>query len=198
MKMISLSICTIVLVMFASTVLGDIPGPKSSPKENKTFNSTLEIIPDVKATSARLQIRKSDLKQLRAALEGPDLNQPLAASITNNSTRTIIAGLLIFLSVSVGGVLLVRSFRTSGPGRGPRTAAAILFVLSAVGATAIISRGNAGPPPGLRWWDVPTALANGESASGPVTVEILPDNQGANATMKLIIPYKKRPVPGNE
>ena len=197
MKPIVSLLFLIVLVLSVSTEsLADLPGPKT-PK-NKTLKTTLEITPDAKATTARLQIRQSDLNQLRAAIEGADNNQSLAASITNNAPRTIFAGLLMFLSVAVGGILLVRSFRSTGISRGHKTAAVILFAVTTLGAAAIVSRGNAGPPPGLRWWDVPKALTNGESASGAVTVEIVPDNQNPDTAMKLIIPYKKRPGPGNE
>jgi hypothetical protein len=199
MKPIVSLLFVIVLVLSASTELfADLPGPKTSKKENKTLNSTLEIVPDAKATNARLLIRKSDLNQLRAALEGNDASQPLAASITGNAQRTIIAGLLIFLAIAVGGILLVRSIRSAGVNRGHKTAAVILLIITTLGAAAIVSRGNAGPPPGLRWWDVPTALAKGESASGTVTVEIVADDQNANAAMKLIIPFKKRSGGGDE
>ena len=195
---VSLLFAVVLLLSTSTELLADLPGPRTPKKESKTLNSTLEIVPDAKATSARLLIRQSDLKQLRAAIEGVENNQSLAASITNNAPRTIIAGLLIFLSLAIGGILVVRSSRTAGVGRSQKTAAVILLVVTTLGAAAIVSRGNAGPPPGSRWWDVPFALANGESPSGPVTVEIVPDNQNPNTGIKLIIPYKKRSGPGDE
>lgn len=197
MKSIVSLLFLIVLILSVSTEsLADLPGPKT--QKNKTLNTTLEVTPDAKATTARLQIRQSDLNQLRAALEGNSPSQSVAASITNNAPRTIIAGVLIFLSIATAGILLVRSIRSTANSRGQKTAAVIVLVMATLGGAAIVSRGNAGPPPGLRWWDVPKALANGESASGTVTIEIVPDNQNTNTGMKLIIPYKKRSGPGDE
>ena len=195
---VSLLFVVVLLLSTSTELLADLPGPKTSKKQNKTLNSTLEIVPDAKATTARLQIRQSDLNQLRAAFEGNAPNQSVAASITNSAPRTIVAGALILLAIATAGILLVRSIRTSAVSRGQKTAAVIVLVMTILGGAAIVSRGNAGPPPGLRWWDVPKALANGESASGTVTVEIVPDNQNVDAAMKLIIPYKKRSGAGNE
>lgn len=199
MKPLVFLLFLIVLVLSTSTeTLADLPGPKTPKKDNKTLNSTLEIVPDAKATNARLLIRQSDLNQLRAALEGSAANQSVAASVVNNAPRTIIAGLLIFLSISIAGILLVRSIRTAGVSRGHKTASIILLVITTLGAAAIVSRGNAGPPLGSRWWDVPTALSNGQSASGTVTVEIVADDQQSYPAMKLIIPFKKRSGGGDE
>jgi hypothetical protein len=199
MKPVISLLFVIVLVLSTSTeLLADLPGPKTPKKDNKTLNTSLEVVPDPKATSARLLIRQSDLNQLRAALEGNAGNQSLAASIANNAPRTIIAGLLLFLSIAVAGILLVRSIRTAGVSRGHKTASIIILVITTLGAAAIVSRGNAGPPLGSRWWDVPAALANGQSASGSVTVEIVADDQNPNTAMKLIIPFKKRSGGGDE
>jgi len=187
----------VALVLSTSIALrADVADPKNPRKPNRPLNTTLEIVPDAKTSIARLQIKRSSLNQLRAALDETETNQSVAASIINSAPRTIIAGLLIFLSLAAGGIFLVRSLRSAGVTRGHKTAAVILVAVTTLGAAAIISRANVGPPPGLRWWDVPSALANGESASGNVIVEIVPDDQSTNA-IKLIIPYKKRPS-GNE
>jgi hypothetical protein len=182
----------VVLVLSTSTALrADVADPKNPRKPNRPLNTTLEIVPDAKTSIARLQINRSSLSQLRAALDETQSNSSVAASIVNSGPRTIIAGLFIFLSLAIGGIFLVRSIRAAGVTRGHKTAAVILVAVTTLGAAAIISRANVGPPPGLRWWDVPTALANGESASGNVIVEIVPDDQSTEP-IKLIIPYKKR------
>jgi hypothetical protein len=184
----------VVLVLSTSTALrADVADPKNPRKTNRLLNTTLEIVPDAKTSIARLQIKRSSLSQLRAALDETETNQSVAAGIINSAPRTIIAGLLIFLSLATGGIFLVRSIRTTGVTRGHKTAAVILVAVTTLGAAAIISRANVGPPPALRWWDAPSALANGEAVSGNVIVEIVPDDQNTNA-IKLIIPYKKRPT----
>ena len=95
--------CCIVLLAAVSTqrANADIakPKPPDKPAEKQVLHTSLEIVPDPKAFEAKLVISESDWKQLRAALDGTGSNAPLAASITRSSTRTIIAGLLMFLSV---------------------------------------------------------------------------------------------------
>ena len=49
------------------------------------------------------------LEEFRAALDGAAGNTTIAASIAHSPTRTIVAGLLMFLSVSIAGVLFARS-----------------------------------------------------------------------------------------
>src|ERR1051325_11003563 len=112
MKVIQFAACIVLLVLSVVLVRADIAKPKTTPQENKSLYTSIEVIPDAKATDAKLQIRQSTLNDLRAALNGEPGNAALAATITRSSTRTIIAGLLMFLSVSFGGVWFVRAFRT--------------------------------------------------------------------------------------
>lgn len=200
MKSIIAIACLVVLLLTASFVVrADIASPKpTQTTENKSIFSSMEIVPDAKATSARLQIRQSAFNELRATFEGTPPNA-LAASITRNGPRTVIAGLLLFLSVSIGGVWLARASRSSaGVRRGHKAVAIVLITVATLGAAAIITRGNVGPPPGYRWRNLPTALATGQSTAGPVTVEIVPDDQNSGTSMKLIIPIKKESSRGGE
>jgi hypothetical protein len=138
----------LVLLATVTIALADVPRPKPSASPQGTYSfSSLEVVPDPKATNAILQIRQSELNNLRAAVDGTQ--QPgVVASITNSRTRTIIAGMLLFMSVSFAGVWLARSARTSqGVGRGQKLVAIALIGIATLGAAAIVTRGNAGPPP---------------------------------------------------
>ena len=79
-----------------------------------------------------------------------------------------------------------------------KTIGAVLLVAVVLGAAAIITRGNAGPPGSCRWRNLPQALAEGKPTAGGVDVEIVPDDQMNGRTMRLIIPLKKQNSPGEE
>ncbi len=171
------------------------PVDQKPATENKiVMHAGLEITTDAKAYEAKLQIPQSQLQSFRAALDGAPANPPIVGGIAFSSTRTMIAGLLMFLAVSVAGVLLARS---SSFGRTQKTLAAIVLVAVVLGAASIITRGNAGPPGSYRWRNLPQALAKGEATIGGVDVEIVPDEQ-VSGRMRLIIPLKKQNTSGEE
>ena len=169
------------------------PADKAAPKY--VLHTSLEIATDPKAFEAKLQITESDLKNLRAALDGNAGNAPVAASIMHSSTRTIIAGFLMFLSVSIAGVLFARS---GSFGRTQKTVGAVILIAAMLSAAAIITRGNAGPPGSYRWRNLPQALAEGKSTAGGLDIEVIPDDARTGANMKLIIPLKKQNSTGEE
>lgn len=187
--------CCLVLVTI-QIVNADIAKPKQPEKAAKyALHTSLEIVPDPKAYEAKLQITESEFKSIRAALNGVAGNPTIAASITHSPTRTIIAGLLMFLSVSIAGILFARS---SSFGRAQKVVGAVVLVVAVIGAAAIITRGNAGPPGSYRWRNLPQALAEGKATAGGVDIEIIPDDARASgANMRLIIPLKKS-NPGEE
>jgi hypothetical protein len=191
--------CIVLLMLSVALVRADIAKPKTTPQENKSLYTSIEVIPDAKASDAKLQIRQSTLNDLRAALNGAPNNASLASTITRSSTRTIVAGLLLFLSVSFGGVWLARVSRSNSGLRGSQKIIAIaLIAVATLGAAAIITRGNAGPPPAYRWRNLPTALAGGQSTYGPVILEIVPDDPNSSIGMKLTIPLKKQKPNGED
>jgi hypothetical protein len=178
------------LVLLTQIVNADVPKAKQSEKSPKVvLHTALEIVPDAKAYDAKLQISQSDFNNLHAGLAGDFGSAPVARGISLSSTRTIIAGLLMFLAMSVGGVLLARS---SSVGRFQKVFGAALILAVVLGAAAIITRGNAGPSPSFRWRNLPQALAEGKSTLGTLDVEIVPDEQMNGRTMRLIIPLKKQ------
>ena len=181
-----LSFCALGLIMAAAatTTYGDIARPTSSPAKGKiVLHTSLVVVPEKKAYGARLQIPESSMQELRAALTNTPDNESMTQRLAHSATRTMIAGMLMFLSLSFAGVWLARSAQ----GRGQKTLAAFLIGIAVIGATAIITRANAGPPPSYLWRKLPDNLSKGQPTYGGVDIEIVPDaNDGSG--MKLIIP----------
>jgi hypothetical protein len=194
MKFLLVACCLILLI--SAPTKADIAKPKPPEKPaRQVLHTSLEITTDPKAYEAKLQISQSDLKLLRAALEGDNGSTPVAGGIAFSAPRTIVAGLLMFMAVSVAGVLFARS---SSFGRAQKVAAAVLLMAVVLGAAAIITRGNAGPPGSWRWRNLPQALAEGKPTVGGVDIEIVPDDEMNGRTMRLIMPLKKQNSPGEE
>ena len=171
------------------TASADLPKPKPAPqKHNPALYTGMVIQPDAKSYEAKLLISKSSFESLVGQMNGQAGNQPLGTSIAQSSTRTIIAGVFLFLSLSVAGVWLARS-RRSGFGNKQKVAAAAILVIATISAAAIITRGNAGPPGYVRWKNLPQALAKGEATNGGVSIEIVDDENGPG--VKLLIPLRK-------
>jgi len=156
-------------------------------------------VPDEKLYEAKLQISESDLKMFMAAINAtpPDNGgiSAIAGGVSASAARTIIAGFLMFLALSVAGVLIARS---ASLGRTQKALGAVVLVAVVLGAAAIIARGNAGPPGSWRWRNLPQALGEGKPTIGGVDVEILPDDQMNGKPMRLVIPLKKQNRPGEE
>jgi hypothetical protein len=177
----------LVMLMTAVYINADIARPKSSPspaKEGKiVLHTGLTVVPDANVYEARLQISQEGLKDLREALASANVDSSMSQRIALSSTRTIVAGLFLFLSVSFAGVWLARS----GHRRSHKTIAVALLGVALLSAAAIITRANAGPPGYVRWAGLPKALSEGRSTSGGLDIEIIPEGYG----MKLIVPIRK-------
>lgn len=199
-----LFICALTLLILVMTPIADadLARPKTSPtdQQNRVMHmSVLQIVPDPKISDALLQIPRSELASLRAALDSAAGDTTLAASIGSNSTRTIIAGLLLFASISVAGVWFAR-FRGKHreASRVKKAVAAVLLGIITVGAAAVMTRGNAGPPAYYRWRNLPQSLMDGKPMSGGVAVEIVPDDPNGGNEIKLLIPLRKSEKKGDE
>ena len=181
------SLC--LLLAMAMPAYADIARPKPSPSPQQppriVLHTSLTIVPDNKAYEARLQISQSSLKEMQAALINTPGNESMAQRIAHSSTRTMLAGLFMFLSLSFAGVWLARSVQT----RGQKAIAALLMGTAVIGAAAIIARANAGPPSSWYWRKLPQNMSKGASTSGGVDIEIVPDPSDGSG-MKLIIPSK--------
>ena len=192
MKALLFAFC---LVFSATIAKADIPKPKPTEKAPKyVLHTGLEIATDPKAYEAKLQISESDLKTIRAALDGAGGSTPVVGGLAISPGRTIVAGLLMFMAISAAGVLIARS---SSFGRRQKTVGALLLVAVVIGAAAIITRGNAGPPGSYRWRNLPQALSEGKPTFGGVDIEIVPDS-GSGSHIRLVLPLKKQGSNGDE
>ena len=179
------------LLTSAVLAFGDIARPKPSPAQPKSvFYTGLTIVPDAKAYEARLQISQETLKQIQdgAARNGESVS--MSQSIMHSSTRTIMAGLFMFLAVSFAGVWLARSSQR----RNHKAIAAAVLVAFVFGLATVMVRANAGPPGYLRWQGLPQALKDGKETVGGLSIEIVPGDDN----MKLIIPLRKSNSGGEE
>ncbi len=182
-----LSFCALSLLpAMALTAYGDIARPKPSPEKPKiALHTSLTVVPDRKAYEARLQISESSLRELRAALENVPPNESLAQRIARSSTRTVLAGIFMFLSLSFAGVWMARSGQT----RSRKAVAAFLMGTAVIGTAVIITRANAGPPSYYYWRRLPQNLSKGNPTYGSVDIEIVSDPQDGSG-MKLIVPMQ--------
>lgn len=184
---------TAICALLASAVFafGDIAKPKPTPVEPKTlFYSGLTIVTDAKGYEARLQISEETLKRLQAAAATNSAGGSMTQRLMHSSTRTMMAGLFMFLAVSFGGVWLARSSQR----RNHKAVAAVLLLAFTLGVGTVIVRANAGPPGYIRWQNLPQSLKDGKETSGGVEIELVPGDEN----MKLIIPLRGQKRPGEE
>ena len=176
------------LLAIATSAHADIarPNPVPSPQKPKiVMHTSLTIVPDAKAYEGKLQISQSSLQELRAAMENTSGKVSMTQSISRSSTRTMIAGVFMFLSLSFAGVWLARSMQT----RTQKVMTAMLLGVAMFGAAAIITQANAGPPSSFYWRKLPQNLTKGAPTAGGIDIEIVPDSSDGGG-MKLIVPTK--------
>ena len=161
------------------------------------LHSTLEVVPDARANDARLQIAQSTLNELRAS-GGGGVGPAAFTTVGFGSTRTIIAGCLMFVAFSVAGVLLARKVRPSALSQTHKLILALVLLGGLIGTATIITRGNVGPPGSFRWRNLPQALTKGQATAGGLDVEIVPDNEMSGIKFRLIVPIKDPSAPGEE
>jgi len=189
-RLMTLVVFAMVLVV-APSAFGDIARPKPEPSKSSSvpkhvLNTQLEIVPDAKTYSgARLQISESTMKELREALNSGTTSQSFSDRITHSKTNTIVAGMLLFMSISFAGIWLVRS-SSSKTSRGQKMAAGVLIGIATLGAAAIITRANAGPPPSYFWRSLQKNLSAGKPTQGSLEIEIVAEDQ----PIKLIVPVR--------
>lgn len=184
--MLSAAICA--LLASAILTFGDIARPKPSPAEGKIiFYSGLTVVSDPKAYEAKLQISQDTLKRLQQAASREGGSTSLTQNIMHSSTRTIMAGLFMFLAVSFAGGWLARSNQR----RSNKAIVAVLLAAFVLGVGTVIVRANAGPPGYIRWQNLPQSLKDGKETAGGVQIELMPGDDN----MKLIIPLRNQNRP---
>ena len=171
------------LLASAIYAFADIARPKPPTEAKSVFYTGLTIVPDAQSSRARLQISQMTLERIKNASANNGGAPSVEQSVVHSSTRTIMAGLFMFLAVSFAGVWLARS----GQRRNHKAIAAVLVAAVVFGLATMIVRANAGPPQYLRWWNLSQSLKDGKATTGPLDVEIVPGDDD----LKLIIPVKK-------
>jgi len=195
MKTLLFLACLLALSAFAVvSVSADIAKPPKPVEPKVVLGRRLEIVPDAKVWQARLQISQSDFQELRAAVNGgTGSNTTIAANIAQSSTRTIVAGVLLFLSVSFAGVWVARR---SSATRARKAIAAGVVVMAVLGIAAVMTRGNAGPPPGyLSWQNLGKNMQQGKATAGQMMIEVVPDNADNPPPIRLLLPTKPKDGP---
>lgn len=189
-----LSICCLILLSVAANA--DVPRPKQSEQPAKVLlRTSFEIVPETNGFQARLQLSQSDLQALRAALDNAPGSPAVVGGISLSPGRTIMAGLMLFMAISFTGLLLARSKR----GRIQKTVAALILVAAVVGAATMITRGNAGPPPGYwTWKNLSKNLSENRATSGSLSIEVVPDDPNKPPRIRLIIPVESKKQSGDE
>ena len=179
------------IAAFADVRLPDTPKPTPAPKQKKTIESALSIRLDKKATEARLIIPKSQIKQLRAALDDLDDDNTGNTAMNVTRTQTIVSGLFLSLAMVFGGVWFARSRRSDGK---INKTAAVAIILFLVGSAATVAFANMGPPAELR--SISGKLFNKQifggwgSAYGKIKLEVSGTD---GSTIELVVPDKDEP-----
>jgi hypothetical protein len=191
-------LCATLLLLIGSAVyvFGDIARPKTTPtpapaERKVVLHTGLQIVPDAKSWEARLQISQKTLDLIRESGGTTSANDTMTQRLMQSSTRTIMAGMFMFLAVSFAGVWLARSTQR----RGQKAIAAVVLVLGLLGTATVIVRANAGPPGIYYWRNLPKNLTKGEATRGGLDIEIVP---GDDSGIKLIVPIKKTNEYGEE
>jgi hypothetical protein len=188
----TLVLSAVICALLASTIyaFGDIARPKPTPEAKTIFYTGLTVVPDSKSYEARLQISQETLKRIQAAAANNVGTESMTQRVMHSSTRTIMAGLFMFLAVSFAGVWFARSSQR----RHHKAVAAVLLIAVVFGIATVIVRANAGPPGYIRWQNLPQALKDGKATSGGLNIEIVPGDEN----MKLIIPLRNNNRSGEE
>ncbi|MFY9622629.1 MAG: hypothetical protein WAM70_04750 [Pyrinomonadaceae bacterium] len=193
MKRILISTAAIAALLTSfAFAFGDIARPKPTkpiePIRQISVNSSLTITSDSKISDARVLIPAETLKELNEAVQRGDDSASLMQSIRHSSTRTMMAGLFMFLAVSFAGVWLARSNQR----RNIKAVAAVLVIAFVFGFATVIVRANAGPPGYVRWRNLAQNLKDGKETDADVSIEIVP----GDGDIKVIIPVRNPNRPG--
>jgi cytochrome bd-type quinol oxidase subunit 1 len=186
-------LCAAALLLVATAVysFGDIARPKGTPAPRIVLYTSLTVKPDSKASEARLQISQRTLQNIAHEAANTSSNESMTQRLIHSSTRTMIAGLFMFLAVSFAGVWFARSSQR----RNNKAIAAVIVIAAVFGLATVIVRANAGPPGYVRWQGLPQNLKDGKVTGGGVDIEIVP---GDDSEIKLIVPLRNANPPGEE
>src|SRR6266852_7248110 len=122
----TLILSAVICALLASAIYasGDIARPKPTPEAKTIFYTGLTVVPDSKSYEARLQISQETLRRIQAAAANNVGTESMTQRVMHSSTRTIMAGLFMFLAVSFAGVWFARSSQR----RHHKAVAAVLLI----------------------------------------------------------------------
>jgi preprotein translocase subunit SecG len=139
----------LVLIMLCTVLaLADVAKPTKSPGRKKSISTNMMIHLQRDAKEARLIIPRSQIKQLRAQLDGLDISDDInTATFSGPRTQTIVSGLFLSLAIIFGGIWFARSGKAS---TASGKTLVILTVLAGMASAASFALANVGPPPEAR------------------------------------------------
>ena len=177
---------SVALTLSAIYAFADIARPKSNatPEVRTVAYSRLTIVADNKPWDATLQISEGALKRIQEGVAQRGPSASLTQSITHSSTRTIMAGLFMFLGIAFAGVWLARSEKRLNA----KAIAAVVVVAFVFAFATAMVRANAGPTGYIYWHNLPQSLKDGKETSGGLNIQIVP---GDDSEMKLLIPLRR-------
>jgi hypothetical protein len=172
------------LLATAVFAFGDIARPKTISESKPVLYTRLVVKPEAQAYEGRLQISAETLKQIAKAAEGASTTST-TQRLMHSSSRTIVAGLFMFLSISFAGVWFARSAQR----RNHKAIVAVVTLAACLGLATIIVRANAGPQGLYYWQHLSDNLNKGKSTDGGVIVEVVP---GDDPIIRFVVPVKKK------
>jgi hypothetical protein len=183
----------VIVALAASAVFafGDLARPKTSPSKDpkSVLYTSMEVSTDAKSYEARLQIPQSVLQQIAKEAGNPSSGTSMGERLMHSSTRTVMAGVFMFLAISFAGVWLARTNQR----RTIKAVAAVMGVAFMFGLATVMVRANAGPPASFYWQRLPQNLTQGKPTQAGVNIQIVETD---DSTIKLIMPIKKSGQPG--
>jgi hypothetical protein len=191
-----------VMLAFSSFAMADIARPDQTPhrtpkpKPEKFIDTEMDIRLDSDAKEAKLLIPRSQIKNLRAALEEMDDDTGNTAAATSGGLsrlQTIVSGMFLSLAMVFGGIWFVRSGKAA-----TKTAktAVVALAIAGIATAATFVYANAGPPSEARSI---TGKMFSQSVHlygfgwGRVKLGVAPDER-----IQLIVPNEKDKPSGDE
>lgn len=188
-------ICLWTLTVLASTAvfanIAPAKTPNSAAKSKTSIETNLQIRIERNVKEARLVIPKSQIKELRAALDELDADNDTTAAVepapprSISPTQTIVSGMFLSLALVFGGIWFVRSGKR--PGASAKTML-VLAVIAGLGSAATLVYANAGPPAEARGI-TSKMFVSGVQSYGSVWGKVRLETSDKVRNPELIVPY---------
>ncbi len=150
------------VAMFADIARPGTKKPAPVPKPGSNTVAKMTITLDANVSQPTLNIPRSSLKYLRAAIDESGVDQDNTAAVTAPSysrTQTFVSGMFLSLAIVFGGILFVRSGKAATK---QGKALVIVAVLAGIGSAATYVYGDIALP---RRDEINSRLFNMDKAS---------------------------------